>query len=77
MFKWIAKKFLLSKVNDLLKTNEANVQKTKGTLTIWIVRIAEILACLKKILSYLDDNKIDTEEVEKGVNDIKAVIDNW
>lgn len=77
MFKWIAKKFLLKQVNGILDDKGNNIQNTKSKVELWIGRIEKILACLKSILSYLDDNKIEADEVEKGVNDIKVVIDNW
>ena len=75
--KWLIKKYLIGKVNDLLDVNAENVTKTKNSLDTWIGRLARILDCLKNILSKLDDNKLDAQEVDDSVVEIEKVIKQW
>ena len=75
--KWLIKKYLIGKVNDLLDVNADNVTKTKNKLDTWIGRLARILDCLKNILSKLDDNKLDAQEVDDSVVEIEKVIKQW
>ena len=75
--KWLIKKYLIGKVNDLLDVNAENVTRTKNSLDTWIGRLARILDCLKQILSKLDDNKLDAQEVDDSVVEIEKVIKQW
>ena len=77
MFQWIVKKVIVGKVNDLLEVNQDNVVKVKNTIDTWIGRLQKILDCLKKILSKLDDNKLDSEEIDDSVAEIEKVVKTW
>lgn len=77
MIKWAIKKYMIGKVNDLLDVNAENVTRTKNSLDTWIGRLARILDCLKNILSKLDDNKLDAQEVDDSVVEIEKVIKQW
>ena len=46
MVKWIAKKYVVGLVNDLLENYSVNVDKTKAALKLWTGRLQSILACL-------------------------------
>ncbi len=77
MVKWFAKKYILGKVNDLLEVNQTNVVKVKNTIDTWVGRLQKILDCLKNILSKLDDNKLDSEEIDDSVAEIQKVVKQW
>lgn len=77
MVKWFAKKYILGKVNDLLEVNQDNVVKVKNTIDTWVGRLQKILDCLKNILSKLDDNKLDSEEIDDSVAEIQKVVKQW
>ena len=77
MVKWFAKKYILGKVNDLLEVNQTNVVKVKNTIDTWVGRLQKILDCLKNILSKLDDNKLDSEEIDDSVAEIEKVVKSW
>ena len=77
MIKWFAKKYILGKVNDLLEVNQDNVVKVKNTIDTWVGRLQKILDCLKNILSKLDDNKLDSEEIDDSVAEIQKVVKSW
>lgn len=77
MFKWIAKKFVIGKVNDLLEEYKDNIGTVKSTLLLWTERLEKVLACLKKALSKLDDNKLDEDELKEAVDDVTSLVKEW
>lgn len=77
MFQWLVKKVIIGKVNDLLEVNQDNVVKVKNTIDTWVGRLQKILDCLKNILSKLDDNKLDSEEIDDSVAEIQKVVKSW
>ena len=77
MMKWLVKRVILGKVNDLLEVNQTNVVKVKNTIDTWVGRLQKILDCLKNILSKLDDNKLDSEEIDDSVAEIEKVVKSW
>ena len=77
MVKWAIKKYVVGKVNDILEVNQTNVTKTKNTIDTWVGRLQKILDCLKSILSKLDDNKLDSQEIDDSVAEIEKVVKAW
>lgn len=77
MFQWLVKKVIIGKVNDLLEVNQDNVTKVKNIIDTWVGRLQKILECLKNILSTLDDNKLDSEEIDDSVAEIQKVVKQW
>lgn len=77
MIKWAIKKYLIGKVNEILEVNQDNVTKTKNTIDTWIGRLQRILDCLKSILAKLDDNKLDSQEIDDSVAEIENVVKQW
>lgn len=77
MFEWIVKKVILGKVNDLLDEYKDNVDKIRDTIKVWIERLEKILAAFKSLLGKLDDNKIDSEEIDETVAEVEQVIKEW
>lgn len=77
MIKWIVKKVIVGKINDLLDQHKDNVNKVKETLKIWICRLEKILSCFKSTLAKLDDSKIDPEEIDQTVAEVESIIQKW
>ena len=77
IIKKIAKKYVIGKVNDLLDANKSKIETTKEVVAKWIRRIERILVCLKSILVTLDDNKIETNEIQANVAEITEVVKEW
>ena len=75
--KKIIKWWLCRQVNDILEVNQGNVTKTKNTIDTWIGRLQRILDCLKSILAKLDDNKLDSQEIDDSVAEIEKVVKQW
>lgn len=77
MLKFVIKRYVISKVNCLLDEYKDNVSKVKDTLQKWISRIDKILFTLRSLLSKLEDNQIDSEEIDQTVAEIEQVIKEW
>lgn len=77
MIKWAIKRYVISKVNNLLDEYKDNVSKVKDTLQTWIVRLEKIIGCFKFALATLDDGKIDSEEIGQTVAEVEQVIAEW
>lgn len=75
--KKIIKWWICRQVNDILEVNSTNVTKTKNNLDTWIGRLTRILDCLKSILAKLDDNKLDSQEIDDSVAEIEKVVKQW
>lgn len=63
MVKWIVKKVIVGKVNDMLDEYKDNVAKTRDTLKVWIARLDKILFAFRSLLEKLDDNRLDDDEI--------------
>lgn len=69
--------WLCRKINSLLEQHKDNVVKVKSKLNIWIARLEKVLAAFKSILQNLEDNAIDSEEIDQTVAEIEQVIKEW
>lgn len=69
--------WLCRKINSLLEQHKDNVVKVKSKLNIWIARLEKVLAAFKSILENLEDNAIDSEEIDQTVAEIEQVIKEW
>lgn len=77
MFQWIAKRFLVGKLNDLLKTHQQGIDKLRATLKLWISRLSKILSCFESILEKLEDNELSSDELKQTVEDINTLVKEW
>lgn len=77
MIKWLVTKVIIGKVNDLLEQHKDNINKVKETLKVWIARLEKIISCFKSLLEKLEDNKIDSEEIDQTAVEIETVIKEW
>ena len=77
MIKWFAKRYVIGMLNDLLDQYKDNVSKVRETLKIWIARLDKILFAFRSLLEKLEDNKIDSEEIDQTVAEVEQVIKEW
>ena len=77
MTKWIIKKVIVGRLNDLLDQYKDNVSKVRDTLKVWIARLDKILYAFRSLLEKLEDNKIDSEEIDQTVAEVEQVIKEW
>ena len=77
MIKWAIKKYIVGMLNSVLEKYKDNVDGVRETLKVWIARLDKILYAFRSLLGKLDDNKIDSEEIDQTVDDVVDVIKNW
>lgn len=77
MVKYIVKKFVLAKVNDLLKDYSTKVGEVKSSIWKWIVRIEQVSNLFRSLLTKLEDNSIDEIEVDEFKQEIEKVLKEW
>lgn len=72
--KWLAKKYVISALNDLLDKYKGDVVKVTSTITVWINRLQKIVDQLNKLNSRVSDGVIEDKEVDDTVKDIEKLI---
>ena len=77
MIIWLAKKYIISALNDLLEKYKDNVTVISDALQLWITRLLVVIEELKKILARVSDGKIETDEVKESVKEIETIIKEW
>lgn len=64
MFKWLAKKYVVSLVNDLIKKLNG-----KYDVASYHTRIMNVLKYLNNLLEVLDDGEVTNEEADKIIEE--------
>lgn len=77
MIIWLAKKYIISALNDLLEKYKDNVTVICETIHLWTTRLAVVLEELKTINQRCSDGKIETDEVKESVKEVESIIRNW
>lgn len=70
----LAKKYIISSLNELLEKNKSNVGKICEKISYWTTKLSLIIELLKKISSRCSDGNLDNEEVDKTVDEIETLI---
>ena len=70
----LAKKYIISAINDLLEKNKENVGYICEKINYWTTKLTLIIELLKKISSRCSDGKLEDEEVDKTVDEIETLI---
>lgn len=73
----LAKKYIISAINDLLDKNKENVGYICGKISYWIEKLSLIIEMLKKINERCYDRKLDDTEVDQTVEEIETLIKNF
>ena len=71
---WLAKKYVISAVNDVLVKYKDNVLKVTGTITLWIERLEKIIIQLKKINARVADGQITKEEIAESMSELEVLV---
>ena len=71
---WLAKKYIVSAVNDTLVKYKDNVLKITNKITLWTERLEKIILQLKKINARVADGKITKEEIEESVSELDVLV---
>ena len=70
----IAKKYIISAINDLLEKNKDNVGYICEKINYWTTKLTIIIELLKKINARCSDGNLDNDEVDKTVEEIETLI---
>lgn len=71
---WLAKKYVVSAVNDVLVKYKDNVLKITSTITLWTERLEKIILHLKKINARVADGKITKEEIAESMSELDVLV---
>lgn len=70
----LAKKYIISAINDLLEKNKENVGYICEKINYWTTKLSLIIELLKKISSRCSDGNLDDKEVNQTVDEIEKLI---
>ena len=70
----LAKKYVISTINELLEKNKENVGYICEKINYWTTKLTIIIELLKKISSRCSDGNINDDEVDQTVNEIETLI---
>lgn len=77
MIKWLVKKYVVGKVNDLLEEHKEDVSKVTQIIEVWVKRLQSVIESLNKINARVADGKVDASEIDDSVKDIEEIIKGW
>ena len=70
----LAKKYIISAINDLLEKNKSNVGYICEKINYWTTKLTVIIELLKRISSRCSDGNLDDDEVDQTVDEIETII---
>ena len=70
----LAKKYVISAINDLLEKNKSNVGYICQKINYWTTKLSIIIELLKRISSRCSDGNLDSDEVDQTVNEIEKIV---
>ena len=70
----LAKKYIISSLNDLLDKNKENVGYICEKINYWTTKLSLIIELLKRISSRCSDGKLDDTEVDQTVEEIEKIV---
>ena len=70
----LAKKYIISAINDLLEKNKENVGYICEKINYWTTKLTIIIELLKRISSRCSDGNLNDDEVDQTVNEIEKII---
>ena len=70
----LAKKYVISAINDLLEKNKSNVGYICEKINYWTTKLTIIIELLKRISSRCSDSNLNDQEVDQTVNEIEKII---
>lgn len=70
----LAKKYIISAINDLLEKNKDNVGYICEKINYWTTKLSLIIELLKRISSRCSDGNLDDKEVDQTVDEIEKII---
>lgn len=75
--KKLAKKYILSTIQELVDARASEVSKWAGIVGMWILRGEKALAFLNGLSQKLGDGKLSDEEGDAIVEEAGALVKEW
>ena len=73
----LAKKYVISAINDILEKNKENVGKICEKISYLTTKLTIIIELLKKISARCSDGKLEDDEVQQTVADLEKIIKDF
>lgn len=73
----LAKKYIISAINDILEKNKENVGKICEKINYWSTKLSLIIELLNKISNRCSDGKLEDEEVYQTVVELENIIKDF
>lgn len=73
----LIKRFVLRKLNALVKDHAGNIDAIKSTVELWSRRVDSVQSFLESILRKLDDGEITTEELRAIPSEFEELTRGW
>ena len=73
----LAKKYVISAINDLLKKNKSNVGYICEKINYWTTKLSIMIELLKRISSRCSDGNLANVEVDQTVDEIEKIIQEF
>lgn len=70
----LAKKYVISAINDILEKHKSNVGYICEKIGYWTTKLSLMIELLKKISLRCTDGKLDDEEVDQTVAELEKII---
>ena len=70
----LAKKYIISAINDLFDKNKENVGYICEKINYWTTKLTIIIELLKKINARCSDGNLNDDEVDQTVEEIETLI---
>ena len=74
---WLAKKYIVSAVNDTLVKYKDNVLRITSKITLWTERLEKIILQLKKINARVADGQITNEEIAESMSELEVLVQEF
>ena len=73
----LAKKYVISAINDILEKNKENVGKICEKINYWTTKLTIMIELLKKISARCSDGKLEDKEVYQTVVELENIIKDF
>ena len=77
LIKKVVKKFVIGKINDLLKKYKGDIDTVRAVLVTWVARLKKILNCFESLLAKIEDNELSENEAKETADEVAQLIKEW
>lgn len=71
---YIAKKYIIKALNDLLFKNKGRVISVANTIDIWVDRLGRIMMALKSLNAKFADGEITKDELKESTDEFARLV---